>query len=97
MALDTSLYKLIKDAPTIISDAYSKLAEIASAAIDSEGNQRQPRLHNQLINIGILYDQVTTCVTLNEGGTTVTAIVGEDVDVVNALLVQLKKLTAMNL
>lgn len=97
MALDTSLYKLIKDAPTIISDAYSKLAEIASAAIDSEGNPRQPKLHNQLVTLGILYEQVTACVTLNDAGTLVTSIAGDDVSVVNGLLVQMKKITAINL
>lgn len=97
MALDTSLYKLIEDAATIISEGYSKLTEIASAAIDSEGAPRQPRLHNQLVQVGILHDQVTACVTLNDAGTVVTAIIGEDVDVVNSLLVQLKTLTAINL
>lgn len=97
MALDTSLYKLINDAPAIITGAYAKMPEIASAAIDSEGSTRQPRLLDQLVRVGILYDQAVANVTLNGGGTIAVAIVGEDVEVVNKILIQLKKATAINL
>lgn len=91
MALDTSLYKLLKDAPEIISDSFANMATIASRAIDCEGSPKQPKLWNQLINVGVLYEQVLQCVVLNGDGTMVTSIVGENVSVVNRLLIALKK------
>lgn len=93
MALDTSLYNLNKNAFDIITDAYDRLAEIASEAIDCEGSRKQPRLLDHLVMIGLYYDQVMEHLVLNQAETAVIGIIKEDVSVVNQLLIQLKTLT----
>lgn len=96
MTLDTALYRLNKNAFTIISDAYAEMAIIASDAIDAEGSPKQPRLINQLIEVGALYDQIMNHVVLNAAGTAIVAVVGEDVSVINSLILCLKRAAGLN-
>lgn len=96
MTLDTALYRLNKNAFTIISDSYAEMADIASEAIDAEGSRKQPKLINQLIEVGALYDQIMNHVVLNAAGTAIVAVVGEDVSVINSLILCLKRAAGLN-
>lgn len=93
MALDTELYNLLPDAAEIISDAKAKIPELADLAVDCEGSPKQPRIVDQLISVGLFYEQVLAHVTLNVGETAVTELDGENVAMVNKLLINLKTVT----
>lgn len=93
MALDTELYNLLPDAAAIIAEAKERLPELADEAVDCEGSPKQPRVVDQLIVLGLFYEQVLEHVTLNGGGTSVTALDGENVAMVNKLLINLKTVT----
>ena len=97
MALDTELYNLIEDAADIISEAIDKISDLADQAVDCEGSPKQPRVVDQLISMGLYYEQVLAHVTLNEGGTAVTAIIGENTSMVNKLLIGLRTLTQQDI
>lgn len=92
MSIDASLYKLNKDAFDIIADAYDRLTDLASAAIDFDGARRQPLLIDRLVLVGLCYEQVMEHLILNEAVTEIVGITGENVTVVNQLLIQLKTL-----
>ncbi len=94
--LDTSLFKLNKNAFAILSDAYAKMPEIAIDAIDSKGSPKQPKLLNQLIEVGALYEQIMEHIILNDAGTQIIGIEGENVSTINALLACLKDAAGLN-
>lgn len=95
--VDTSLYKLNKNAFAILSGAFAKMTEIASDAIDAVGSPKQPKLEAQLIHIGALADQISAHVILNAQGTAIVGIKYEDVDVINALLMCLRDIAGLGL
>lgn len=94
--MDTSLSRLNRHAFAIISDAAAEMVDISIEAIDAAGGPKQPKLQDKLIEIGALYDQIMTHVVINDAGTAIIGIQGEDVSVVNALLMCLKNAAGLN-
>lgn len=90
--MDTSLHSLKPDAADIIAEAEEKMMEVTEDAIDKVHSPKQPVLYAQLIKIFCLYDQLEFHLVFNEDGTEVTEIQGEDVSVINKLLIKLKEL-----
>lgn len=90
--MTTTLDSLNQDAFDIIAEAEEKLMEVSSDAIDAIHSPKQPVLYTQLIKIYCVYDQLMFHFVFNEPGDTIIAIQGEDVLVINKLLIQLKKL-----
>lgn len=92
-----ALYQLIPNAFTILSDSYAKIGELASEAVrlGDVNSPKQPKIVNQLIEVGALYDSVFELVILNGDGD---AIVGlnTDADTVNKLLLCLKQAAGLN-
>lgn len=90
MELTTTLDSLKSDAFDIIAEAEEKLMEISEEAIDAVHSPKQPVLYAQLIKIFCVYDQLMFHLTFNEAGDEIDSIQGEDVTVINKLLIQLK-------
>lgn len=89
--MTTTLDSLNQDAFDIIAEAEEKLMAIASDAIDAVHSPKQPVLYTQFIKIYCVYDQLMFHLVFNEAGDGIIAIQGEDVAVINKLLIQLKK------
>lgn len=92
-----TLYQLIPNAFSILSDSYARIGELASEAVrlGDANSPKQPKVVNQLIEVGALYDSVFELVILNDDGD---AIVGlnTDADTVNKLLLCLKEAAGLN-
>lgn len=89
--MTTTLDSLKDDAFDIIAEAEEKLMEVASDSIDAIHSPKQPKLYTQLVKIYCVYDQLMFHLVFNEAGDEIIAIQGEDVAVINKLLIQLKK------
>ena len=89
-----SLYNLIPDAFNILADSYAKIGELSSKYADLDGSPKQPKIENQLIELGAYFDTVSDFIILNDAGD---AIVGlkTDVNTVNALLLCMKKVAGL--
>jgi len=90
--MTTTLDSLKDDAFDIMAEAEEKLMEIVSDAIDAVHSPKQPVLYTQLVKIYCVYDQLMFHLVFNGVGDEIIAIQGEDVSVMNKLLIQLKKL-----
>ena len=90
--MDTSLYKLNRNAAEVLSEAEETMMAVTSDAIDKVHSPKQPVLYSQLIKIFCVYDQLMYHLVFSEDGSEVTEIRGEDVSVINKLLARLKEL-----
>lgn len=90
-----NLSALITDAFDIYSEAYVKIAELGSQIVDLDGQPRQPKKINQLIEATMLYDCVSDSINLNGAGTAIEGITG-DIAIMNNLLLKLKRSVGLN-
>src|SRR5688572_29781811 len=95
MTLDTSLYKLTRNAYAILSGAYAKLPEIAIDALEAPNTPKQPILYNQLIQVSTLFRQINTHMIYNEDNTAIIGIQGENVATLNDLLLCLRDVAGL--
>lgn len=86
---------LITDAFDIYSEAYVKIAELGSQIVDLDGQPRQPKKINQLIEATMLYSVVSDSINLNDAGTAIEGITG-DIAIMNNLLLKLKRSVGLN-
>lgn len=90
-----NLSALITDAFDIYSEAYVKIAELGSQIVDLDGQPRQPKKINQLIEATMLYSVVADSINLNDAGTAIEGITG-DIAIMNNLLLKLKRSVGLN-
>jgi hypothetical protein len=90
-----NLSALITDAFDIYSEAYVKIAELGSQIVDLDGQPRQPKKINQLIEATMLYSVVADSINLNDAGTAIEGITG-DIATMNNLLLKLKRSVGLN-
>lgn len=93
---NTSLSGLIPRAFQILSDTYVKLGELAVEAIDLVGSPRQPIVEDQLMNSATTFDVIMRHVILNDDGTEIIGIVGQNVNTINQLLLELREIAEIN-
>lgn len=84
------LSSLLKDAFTIYSEAYLKIADLGVEVVDLEGDRKQPKKISQLIEATSLYGVISPSIILNDAGTAIAGVIG-DIDTINNLLLKLKK------
>ncbi len=81
---------LIRDAFTVYSESYAKIAELGVEIVDLKGEPAQPKKINQLIEVTRLYRVISPSIILNDDGDAIIGIRG-DVQVINNLLLKLKR------
>jgi hypothetical protein len=85
-----NLSALLSDAFTIYSEAYAKIGRIGWKVADLQGSPTQPKLWNELTYATRLFRVIEPSITLNGGGTAIIGVVG-DVELINNLLLKLKR------
>ena len=85
-----NLSALLANAFTIYSDAYSKIGRVGLKVVQLKGKPAQPKLWKELAYAVSIFSVIEPSIVLNGGGTAIVGIVG-DVDVINNLLLRLKR------
>lgn len=82
--------KLLSNAFTIYSMAYSKIGQMGVDVVDLAGKPRQPKKWKQLVEATRLFRVIEPSIVLNDNGDAITWVHG-DVEVINNLLLKLKQ------
>ena len=85
---------LTPDAFRILSESYTRIGAIGIDTINLSGAAQQASI-NKLIDAAVLYDVILKHVVLNDSGTAVVGVVFQDVEVINDLLFDLKKIVGL--